>query len=118
LARRGATLYEDPFDALAVFTNASVLAEIKTLDGSLADERERVQEALAQLLYYEAFVTAPIVGKLEPGKIACFEHQITVEHQQWLNRAGIGTIWALGQDRFGGDTLAQRILRAYLEELR
>jgi hypothetical protein len=113
-----ARLYEDPFDLLAIIGAVNILGEVKTLDGSEADERDRVQEALAQLLYYEAFVTAPVIGADAIHKIACFEAPITAAHQAWLNRAGIGTIWLVREGRFGGDALAARVLGDFLEELR
>lgn len=122
LARRlstaGATLYEDPFDVLALIRHSFLLIEVKSLDGTSADERDRVQEALAQLLYYEAFVAAPIAGENLIKKIACFEGSITIAHQQWLNAAGIGTLWGVGGDKFAADELGRRFLRNFLEELR
>lgn len=117
LAAAGMTLSEDPFDVLAVLGEVAVLAEVKSLDGSPADERDQVQSALAQLLYYEAFLTVPVAGATI-YKIACFERQITGDHQAFLNGLGIGTIWDAGGSRFAGDALAARILGRYLEELR
>ncbi len=113
----GARLYEDPFDVLALINGLGILVEVKTLDGSERDERDRVQEALAQLLYYEAFVTAPVVGEAVVSMIACFETSITLAHQNWLNASGIGTMWLVGDGRFRGDTLASRGLGSHLEEL-
>jgi hypothetical protein len=111
------TLYEDPFDILAVLGRVGVLCEIKTLDGSVADERDRVRDALAQLLYYEAFVTGPVAAGASIQKIACFEKPITNEHQAWLNQSRIGTIWKDGNG-FAGDALAAGMLGGHLEELR
>lgn len=113
----GMALNEDPFDVFAVLGRVGILGEVKTLDGTQSDERERVRDALAQLLYYEAFVIPPVAGGAAIHKIACFERPITVEHQTWLNRSGIATIWKAG-DRFEGDALAAGILGRYLEELR
>lgn len=118
LGDAGAELFEDPFDVLAMLDDVGILGEVKTLDGSAADERDRVQEALAQLLYYEAFVAAPLVGEAAIHKIACFEAPITMEHQDWLDASGIATIWSLGEGRFGGNGSARRVLSGYLEELR
>jgi hypothetical protein len=111
------TLSEDPFDILAVLGRVGLLTEVKSLDGTAADERDRVMDALAQLLYYEAFLTTPVNGAAI-HKIACFEREISKEHQAFLNRHGIATIWAVGGDRFAGDALAVGILGRYLEELR
>jgi hypothetical protein len=117
LKAAGMSLFENPFDVLAVLRRVSILSEIKTLDGTEEDERERVRDALAQLLYYEAFVTAPVVGQAVIHKVACFEGPISAAHQAWLNRSGIATIWMEG-DRFAGDALAAGVLGHYLEELR
>ena len=118
LAHAGAQLYEDPFDILALFTAVGILVEVKTLDGTDIDERERVREALGQLLYYELFTAAPLVGQATIHKIACFEAAISDAHSAWLNHCGIGVIWKVGNDRFAADALAADVLRHYLEELR
>jgi hypothetical protein len=110
-------LFEDPFDLLGLVGRVGILVEVKTLDGSPEDERERVRDALAQLLYYEAFVTSPVAGEAAIYKIACFESAISTEHQTWLNGVGIATIWKDGTT-FGGDALAVGVLGRYLEELR
>ncbi|MGQ0815831.1 MAG: hypothetical protein ACT4O1_15480 [Gemmatimonadota bacterium] len=117
-AAAGLALYEDPYDVLAVHVNAGVLGEVKTLDGSVEDERGRVRDALAQLLYYEAFLTTPAAQGVEIQKVACFEGAITDDHQRWLNQSGITVIWAIGDGRFAGDDLAKNVLGPYLEELR
>jgi hypothetical protein len=117
LGAAGMTLFENPFDLLAVHERIGVLAEVKSLDGTEEDERERVRDALAQLLYYEAFVIEPVVGEADIHKVAVFERSISPAHQAWLNRSGIATIW-MDNGRFAGDTLAVRILGPYLDELR
>jgi len=117
LAAAEMTLFEDPFDILAVLGQVGILGEVKTLDGSEADERERVRDALAQLLYYEAFVTAPVAGEATIHKVACFERSISADHQAWLNRSGIATIWMV-DEHFAGNALAAEFLGAYFEELR
>lgn len=117
LAAVGMELFEDPFDVLAVLRQVGILGEVKTLDGTTADERDRVRDALAKLLYYEAFVTAPVAGTARIHKIACFERPISAEHRNWLNRSGIGTIWK-DNGGFAGDEVASRVLGRYLEELR
>lgn len=112
----GMNLFENPFDALGVLERFGNLVEVKTLDGTQDDERERVRDSLAQLLYYEGFPTASLAG-LAIHKIACFEGPISAAHQAWLNQFGIATIW-LVDGRFAGDQLASQVLRDYLEELR
>lgn len=113
----GMSLYEDPFDVLAISAPAGILGEVKTLDGTVEDERVRVREALGQLLYYEAFVTPPGGGAIT-HKVACFERRPTEDHQAWLNRAGIATIWPATEDHFASDALARGLLGDFLEELR
>lgn len=113
----GAQLYEDPFDILALLEASGILVEVKTLDGTTADERDRVRDTLSQLLYYEAFVTSPVVGEAAVHKLACFEGPISTAHREWLNGLGIAVIWKI-EDGFAGDALAAGILGDYLEELR
>lgn len=117
LTESGATLFEDPFDILALVTEYAILGEIKTLDGRLEDERDRVRDALSQLLYYEAFVTRPVAGEVAIRKIACFESQISDEHKDFLNTSQIGTLWVDGEG-FAGDTLAVDFVKNLLEEMR
>ncbi len=117
LEAAGMALFEDPFDVLAVLGRVGILGEVKTLDGSEDDERERVRDALAQLLYYEAFVTTPVAGEAAIHKVACFERPISEDHQRWLNHSGIAAIW-MADGHLRGDELAVRVLGAYLEELR
>lgn len=118
LREAGAQLFEDPFDVLALIARLGILVEVKTLDGSAADERDRVQEALAQLLYYEAFVTAPVAGEADIHKVACFERPISQAHQDWLGAAGIGTLWLREGNRFAGNALAACVLGPFLQEIR
>jgi len=113
----GARLYENPFDALVIIEDFGILAEIKTLDGTAKDEQDRVREALAQLLYYDAFVRPPEVVDVTIHKIACFEGPISDAHVHWLNAHGIAVIWQQGNG-FAGDELATRLIGQYIEELR
>ena len=112
-----ATLFEDPFDVLAVFQEVAVLAEMKTLDGTTDDERDRVRHALAQLLYYETFLVGAITGDASVHKIACFESEPTEEHRDWLNGHGIGVIWK-ADDNWCRDSVAKRSLGQLIEEFR
>ncbi len=114
----GMILHENPFDLLAVSGRVGDLLEMKTLDGTPEDERERVRDALAKLLYYEAFVTSPVVGRAAIHKIACFERPISEPHQDFLNQSNIGTIWVTESGRLAGDALAAGMLRDHFEEFR
>ena len=93
LESEGAQLFENPFDCLACFREEGLLLEVKSLDGTQEDERSRVREALGQLLYYESFVTKPVVSKRAVRKVACFEAQIGLDHVHWLEEADIYAIW-------------------------
>jgi hypothetical protein len=117
LAQAEGQLFEDPFDLLALIRNIGVLVEVKTLDGTEADERDRVWEALAQLLYYQAFLLPAAAGQASVRMVACFERRITNAHMQWLNQQNIAVIWEDGNG-FAGDALAANFLGRYLEELR
>jgi hypothetical protein len=117
LAAAGGQLFEDPFDVLALIRNGGILGEVKTLDGSEADERDRVWEALAQLLYYQAFLLPPAASQASVRMVACFERRISDNHIRWLNQQNIAVIWEDGQG-FAGDALAVNFLGRYLEELR
>lgn len=117
LAGAGASLHENPFDILALFDGVGVLGEVKTLDGTVADERSRVREALSQLLYYQAFLLPPVAGAAEIRMVACFTRQISEDHVRWLNAQGIAVIWR-ARDGFGGDLLAAEFLGPHIQELR
>jgi hypothetical protein len=110
-------IHEDPFDILAIFATDGILIEVKTLDGTLSDERERVRDALGQLLYYEVFVARPLAGEARIRKVACFERRPSDPHCDWLNSQGTAVIWKNGNG-FSGDALAHHILGRYLKEFR
>jgi hypothetical protein len=95
----GFRLLEDPFDCLAVGTHdQSILAEMKTLSGGLADERSQVQRALAQLSYYEFFdLPAEVVAGHQIVRLAVFESEISTEHQQFLEDHQVNVIWRTAQ---------------------
>ena len=101
IARRlqaiGCTLQENPFDCLASRDGQYVLIEVKTLHPRGDDERARVRDALAQLLYYKEF-TLPDQCR-EVAMIALFERKPSDHHVGWLSRHGICPVWASG-DRF------------------
>jgi hypothetical protein len=117
LAAAGPRLYENPFDIFALFDAFGILAEIKTLDGAVEDERSQVQAALSQLLYYEAFVTPADAADGQVHKVACFEQAISDAHANWLNQLNIAVIWQV-DGGFRGDALAAEFLGRYIEELR
>jgi hypothetical protein len=110
-------LFEDPFDLLAITETVGIMFEAKSLDGTPDDERERVREALSQLLYYSAFLVNPAVNDDLIHRVACFEHRISDAHVGWLNNNNIAVIWRDG-DGFAGDALAARFFGRMMEQLR
>ncbi len=111
----GATIYEDPFDILALFEETGILVEVKTLDGTPSDQRERVRDAFGQLLYYEGFLTAAVAGEAPIRKIACFEQSINDAHRAWLNGHRVGVVWK-EDGELVGDELAREFLGSHLTE--
>jgi len=94
LAATGYALYEDPFDTLATREQeASVLIEVKTLDGTGTDEIARVRGALAQLQYYERFAVADEQKVDGLVKVALFERPLTAEHAHFLEALQIVPAW-------------------------
>jgi hypothetical protein len=116
-SKANSKLYEDPFDILALFAETGVLVEAKTLDGTAPDEVSRVREAIGQLLYYESFLTAAVVGEAPICKIACFEKRITDDHAKWLNKYGVAVVWK-ENGKFAGDALARDFLGKLLPEFK
>lgn len=117
LEAAGAQLYEDPFDILALIEAHGILVEVKSLDGTPPDERARVSGAVAQLLYYEAFVTRPVAAQATIQKVACFESKVSDAHIDWLNGLGIGVVWK-ADGSFKSDSLARRYLGPHIDEFR
>lgn len=93
LTRAGYGLYENPVDCLATKEKYnSLLFEVKTLDGTISDERKQVQKAFAQLFYYEEF-NIKNYTKEKVEKIAVFETKISEEHILFFKRNGIKVYW-------------------------
>jgi len=113
LEDEGADLFEHPFDCLACFTAEGLLVEAKTLDGTERDEIARVRDALAQLLYYESFVTRPLVEKRAVRKVACFEDKVCDAHIEWLQSSDIYVVWST-EDGFDGTAEAKEELAGHL----
>ena len=111
----GAVLYEDPFDILSLSDGLGILVEVKTLDGTAADERDRVREAFGQVLYYQGFLAAAVIGEATVSKIACFENKVSVQHHRWLNDHGVAVVWKNNM-QLVGDDLACDYLRKLLPD--
>jgi len=113
LEAEGADLFENPFDCLACFPDEGLLVEVKSLDGTPTDEIARVRDAFAQLLYYEAFVTRPLVKKRAVRKVACFEHKVSDAHIGWLQASDIFVVWRTTKG-FDGTAQAKEELAGHL----
>ena len=113
LEAEGAELFENPFDCLACFHDEGLLVEVKSLDGTEMDEKARVRDALAQLLYYESFVTRPLIKKRAVRKVACFEKKISDAHIDWLQASDIYVIWST-EGVFDGTAEAKKELSGHI----
>ena len=100
-ANAGFDLMEDPFDCLATSANTVLLAEMKTLDSSRVDEREQVQQALAQLQYYRYFDLPENVNRQQTILIAVFDREISQEHSDFFQAQDIYVAWK-ANDTFSG----------------
>ena len=98
LTDAGVELWEGLFDCLAVNQTAVVLAEIKTLDGSVLDEVHQVRNAVAQLLYYErlAMPTEVLAMDLPLIKVAVFDSMPSQVHLRWIDDLDIRVVWSQG----------------------
>ncbi len=112
LEAEGGKLFENPFDCLALFERYGLLLEMKSLDGTEQDEIARVRDALAQLLYYLAFVTEPLAKERAVKKVACFEKKPTHAHLGWLEMNDILVIWCDGTG-FDGTPRAKKDLSGH-----
>ena len=90
-------LLENPIDYGALTQHGSLLAEMKTLDGTPEDERRQVRAAVGQLFYYARFNIPP-----EPPLVmaAVFNRQPTDQHIRWMESLGIAVVWQDGTGRF------------------
>ena len=92
-------LYQYPYDCLAIDgNNRSLMAEIKTLDGSPADERQQAERALGQLKGYRHF-SIPADCKKHPFvELAAFTRRPSNETIGFLRACGIYTTWQDGKE--------------------
>lgn len=93
LEQAGCVLLEFPFDCLGIGQALSVLAEVKTLDGSPEDELLQLRDCLAQLLYYERFDIPVAINRTTLKKVAVFESRVSTEHQAFLEDQDCLVLW-------------------------
>lgn len=98
LERASYALFENPIDCLATKDGSdTLLFEIKTLDGTVADERKQVVKAFSQVCYYEKFHLSEET-KSNVKKIVLFEKKISDEHVDFLDEFNIEVMWIEGTE--------------------
>lgn len=93
-------LWEDPIDYGASTHRGFLLAEMKTLDGTDADERRQVRAAVGQLFYYEGLCLPDEFEDTLTAKVAVFDRAPTLTHTDWMEGLEIAVVWEDGQGRF------------------
>lgn len=92
-------LYEGRIDCLGVKQGFNtIIAEIKTLDGTKQDEYKQVMKAFAQLYYYETFEMGKFQGS-NCEKVVVFENKISDKHILFFESNNIKVIW-LNENKF------------------
>ncbi len=100
-------LLENPIDYGALTHHGSLLAEMKTLDGTPEDERRQVRAAVGQLFYYARFNIPP-----EPPLVmaAVFSRQPTDQHIRWMESLCIAVVWQDDTGRFAAPPESRDLL--------
>lgn len=93
-------LSEGVFDLAALTPSGVLLAEMKTLDGTLEDERRQVRYAVGQLLYYEGLCLPDEFADKPLAKAAVFDKQPSPEHTRWMEGLKIAVVWQDDDGRF------------------
>ncbi len=105
-------IWEGAIDLGAIAANRGILAEMKTLDGTLEDERSQVRLAVGQLLYYERFsLPESLKGIVDLGalvKVVVFNRRPSAQHLEWIESLGIAVAW-LGEDGFSASQRSRRL---------
>lgn len=87
-------LHEFPYDCLAIDSkNRTILAEVKTLDGSPVDERQQSERAIGQLKGYRFFSLPDKCNKNPLVELAAFTRKPAQKTIDFLKSSGIETIW-------------------------
>lgn len=93
LNERGFALSQHPFDCLALKARSTLLVEVKTLDGSPADERRQCERAVGQLAGYSHFDMPADVREFPSTKLAGFSRPPSKAALSFLASCGIRPIW-------------------------
>ena len=103
LRNKGFDIWQGNIDCLGVKSTSSIIiGEVKTLNGTMKDERAQVTKAFAQLFYYEMFAMDKFAG-YNSQKIAIFESKISDEHIYFLEKNNIKVIWLDENQIFNGN---------------
>ncbi len=103
LRNKGFYIWQGNIDCLGEkSTSPIIIGEVKTLNGTMKDERAQVTKAFAQLFYYEMFAMDKFVSR-NSQKVAIFESKISDEHICFLEKNNIKVIWLDENKTFNGN---------------
>ncbi|WP_346870588.1 hypothetical protein [Clostridium sp. UBA5119] len=95
-------IWQGNIDCLGVKRSSPIIiGEVKTLNGTLKDERVQVTKAFAQLYYYEMFAMDKFTD-YDSKKVAIFESKISDKHICFLEENNIKVIWQDENGAFDG----------------
>lgn len=95
IAADGFTLYKDPFDCLANKKGSgSLLIEVKTLNGTPADERNQTGRALGQLRGYSYYNVAAELKSPSYREVVAFSKKPTLDAVSFLSANSIRSAWS------------------------
>ena len=87
------SLFEYPYDCLARKDDFVVLAEVKTLDGTVSDERKQAVRALGQIRSYAYFNVPEDFKGGQMELVVAFSEKPTEPILDFLAEQGISTAW-------------------------
>ena len=86
-------LFEYPYDCLATKDDVVVLAEVKTLDGTISDERKQAVRAVGQIKSYAYFDVPEELKEGQLELVVAFSERPTDPILDFLAEQGISTAW-------------------------
>lgn len=103
ISNEGFSLFENPYDCLGhIEGEGSVLAEVKTLDGTAADERRQAVKALGQIKAYTFFSVSEKKKLPKIVETVAFDQTPMKETIQFLRQNRIQSAW-LNQEKWFTD---------------
>lgn len=106
----GFTIYERPFDCLGIKSDiGSLLVEVKTLDGSRADERRQSEKALGQIKGYSHYNVPTALKETRLIEIVAYGSEPSKPTVDFMRINSIRSVW-LSEDHWltaddGGNTV-------------